>query len=120
MLLNYTFTAEERAAALVKAKASQEAARKWADENLRQDFADANHWRELASAHGLRLPPRYIPGSSTKHLKRALKKLGVEVATYCRACGVSSLGALATMNPDWPAWAQVGMILEFKADGGAV
>ena len=63
-------------------KEKREAAQLWANENLRDDFADETFWRSLSSEKGIRMPQRHVPGTEIKHLKRACKKLNIEVSVF--------------------------------------
>jgi len=95
-----------------QAKASR-LAKQEASKSLKQDFADMNTWKELASKHGVRLPSYTAPWTETKYLKRIMKKLGVEPKEYLEACGVTTIKKLVEMNPDTPAYMEVGMLLEY-------
>jgi hypothetical protein len=99
---------KEQAAASRKAK--QEAAK-----NLKQDFnsADVSAWKELASKHGVRLPSYTAPWTETKYIKRTMKKLGVDPKEYLESCGVTTIKKLVEMNPDTPAFFEVGLLLEW-------
>ena len=106
---------KEQAAAARKAK--QEAAK-----NLKQDFdpADVNTWKELASKYGVRLPSYVPPNTESKYLKRLFKKVGMDIKDYLEACGVSSLKQLAALNPDYPAYAECGLALEYIDEQKAI
>lgn len=97
---------------LYRAKAGERRAAKIIEAGtLRQDFRDANHWRELAAKHGIRLPAwfeRPTPGL----IRRYLKRLGIETSAYLEYMGYRTLADFATMNPAWPMWALAGVILE--------
>lgn len=97
---------KEQAAASKLAK--QEAAK-----SLKNDFADMNTWKELASKHGVRLPIYTAPWTETKYLKRTMKKLGVEPKEYLEACGVTTIKQLVQLNTNTPAYMEVGMLLEW-------
>ena len=99
---------------LVKEK--REAAQLWAKENLKDDFADESFWRSLGSDKGIRMPQRHVPGSEIKHLKRACKKLNIEVSAFLESTGFANLKQLAAVNKTWPSWALVGLILEYEND----
>lgn len=84
----------------------------YAELNLRCSFADEHHWRELASKHGLILPRWYHPGTDLRHLRRAMRKLGVSPQDMRDYTGFSSVAAFANANHTWPAFALVGLLLE--------
>lgn len=106
------FTPEYRALIQAAAKAKREAQIEFANKNLKLDFADATHWRSLASAHGVRLPAWYIPGSELKHIRRACRRLGIGSEGMREATGFSRAEDFASANPKWPAFALVGLLLE--------
>lgn len=97
-------------------KEKREAAQLWAQENLRDDFSDETFWRSLSSEKGIRMPQRHVPGTEIKHLKRACKKLNVEVSDFLESTGFSNLKQFASVNKTWPSWALVGLILEYEND----
>lgn len=97
-------------------KEKREAAQLWAKENLRDDFADESFWRSLGSDKGIRMPQRHVPGSEIKHLKRACKKLNIEVSDFLESTGFANLKQLVAVNKTWPSWALVGLILEYEND----
>lgn len=105
-------TEEQRAENLVKAQQAR-IEKKAAGEHLKQDFADENHWRDLASKYGVRLPASYLPCSETKHVKRALRTIGASQAEFLEYHDEKNLKVFALDNPDWPAWAAVGVMLEW-------
>lgn len=90
---------------------------RWAQENLRQNFMDEPTWRELAKEYGMRLPAWYFPASETKLIKRALKNIGMNMEQFTRLLGFSSYQQFCNRNPDYPAYAVIGLLLEFKRDG---
>lgn len=104
-------TKEERALMLEKAKSKREEKKK-AGESLRQNYADENYHRSLASEYGLRMPVSYIANTEVKYLKRAAKHLGVDIKEYLADCGCTTLKQLANMNPQMSAVEEVGLFLE--------
>ena len=104
-------TKEERALMLEKAKAKREEKKK-AGESLRQNYADENYHRSLASQLGIRMPASYLPNTEVKYLKRAAKHLGVDIKEYLADCGCTTLKQLANMNPQMSAVEEVGLFLE--------
>lgn len=105
-------TPEQRAGMQEKAKLTREA-KKLAGESLKQDYADENHWRELASRIGFRLPARYIPCSELKHLKRLLKLLQIDPKHWAEIEGCKTLKAFSVLNPEMPSYARCGLVLEY-------
>ena len=97
-----------------QAKASR-LAKQEASKSLKQDFnsADVNTWKELASKHGTRLPSYVHPNTETKYLKRLFKKVDMNIKDYLEACGDTTLKKLAALNPDYPAWAECGLALDY-------
>jgi hypothetical protein len=100
----------------LQVKQNREAAQQWASENLLDSFADETFWRTLSSDAGIRMPQRHVPGTDIKHMKRACKKLNIEVSDFLQSTGFSTLKQLATNNIKWPSWALVGLILEYEND----
>ena len=106
-------TEESKQQMRIKAKETKDAKKKWGEENLIQDFeGDEAVWRALASKVGIRLPAKYIPSSDTKHIKRVLKKLNVEISDWLEIEGTKSLKDFSVMNPTWPAYSHIGLVLE--------
>lgn len=105
-------TKEERALMLEKAKAKRDEKKK-AGESLRQNYADENYHRSLASQLGIRMPASYLPNTEVKYLKRAAKHLGVDIKEYLADCGCTTLKQLANMNPQMSAVEEVGLFLEY-------
>ena len=97
-------------------KENREAAQLWASENLLDNFSDEPYWRSLGSDYGVRFPQRHVPGSELKHLKRACKKLDVEVNDFISSTGFSTLKQFAQANQKWPSWALVSLLLEWNHD----
>jgi len=103
---------EDRALMLEKAKAKREEKKK-AGESLRQNYADENYHRALASELGVRMPASYIPNTETKYLKRVAKHFGVDIKEYLEDCGVKTLKQLVAMNPDMNMVCELGLYLEY-------
>lgn len=100
-------TAEQRAAALAKAAEARRRPRP----ALRRDFLDADHWAELARLVGKILPAWDRPCTSGVQ-RRWLARVGVTTAEYLAESGDKRLGDFRVLNPDWPARACVGMLLD--------
>lgn len=110
-------TREQRQKMRIKAKETQEANKLWASENLIQCFGnDEVVWRELASKAGIRLPAKYIPSSNTKYIKKALKKLDISIAEWLDVEAAGSLKDFSVLNPTWPAFSHVGLLLEYWSE----
>lgn len=103
-------TDEQRQAVKDKRLADQE----FAKASLKTEYMDENYWRETASKYGLRLPGWWIPSSELKYVRRACKKVGIEVAHFVDSTGFSNLSQLAEANSSWTALSMVGLVLEFK------
>jgi len=99
-----------------QAQASRLAKKQYAEENLKLDYIDSPHWRELASKYGTRLPSYIYPNTSSKYLKRVMNHLGVNAKEYLEVCGVTTFKQLAELNPEYTALAEVGLLLEWYDD----
>lgn len=107
---NKIIVTEETKALAQKAKAAKI---QYAKDNLVLDYGDEQHWRELAKKHNIRLPIYYHPNRETKYLKRAMKKLNVDMKEYLESCGVLTLKELVSLNPTHTALSEVGFLLEY-------
>ena len=103
-------TDEQRQAVKDQRVADQQYAR----DNLNISYADEQFWRDKASTFGLRLPLWWIPGSETKYVRRACKKLGIEVADFVESTGFSNINQFVQNNPRWTALSVVGLVIEYK------
>lgn len=115
MLTN--LTQEERLEMQAKAKASKEAKRNWANENLKLSYADESHWRSLASEAGFRLAPSYEPSTNVKYIRRLLKHTGKDNSWLELHTGCKNANEFAKMEPLWTAFAIQGTLLENYFDG---
>lgn len=86
----------------------------WAKQHLKTDYADEQFWREQSSLFGIRLPMWWKPASDTKYVRRACKKLGIEVKDFVDSTGFSNLNQFVQNNPRWSALAVVGLCIEYK------
>ncbi|VVP75470.1 hypothetical protein PS918_01793 [Pseudomonas fluorescens] len=100
------------------AAAAREAAQQFARAHLRLDFADASHWRALAAAAGVRLPAWYVRCTGGG-VRKFCARLGLDLPAIEDATGCSSFRELAGMNPTWPLFAVVGLLLEIHAERAA-
>lgn len=111
-------TAEQRQDALNKARiARARQSEEWKANAhlLKQDFADAGHWARLASKHQIRMPGANVPGSELRFIRRAARKLGIEPQEIRNAFG-GDFKHIHTMNPTWPAFAIIGLLLEMAEE----
>ena len=77
------------------------------------DFADHQHWHDLARKHGVRLPA-YSTMTSTASMKKYIKRCGLTVPQYLEWTGYKRLNDWTRLNPDWPLTAFVGLLLEWR------
>ena len=113
-------TQEQRAEALDKARiarAEKTAAWKASSHLLKSDFSDSAYWHKLASKFKVRMPGTHVPGSEFKAVRKAARKLGIEPAQIRDAFG-GDVKHIHAMNPTWPAFAIIGLLLEM-AEGEA-
>lgn len=80
--------------------------------SLRRDFADAHHWAEMASKRGIELPPWGEP-LTPGLMERWLRLCGMSVPEYFGLAGETSLSEFKAQNPQWPARAWAGLVLEW-------
>ena len=106
-------TPEQRLEMREKAKASKAAKKLFAEDNLKTSWQDENHWRELASRIGFRLPTSYTPCSEVKHLKKLLRLCRIEYKVWANIEGYTSLRGFAVDNAEWPCYARCGLVLEY-------
>ena len=113
-------TPEQRAEALDKARiarAEKTAAWKASSHLLKSDFSDSAYWHKLASKFKVRMPGSHVPGSEFKAIRKAARKLGIEPAQIRDTFG-GDVKHIHAMNPTWPAFAIIGLLLEM-AEGEA-
>lgn len=84
----------------------------WAEENLKQDYADESYWRELASKYKVTMPRWYISAQETKYVSRLFRTVGVPLQGYLDSTN-TGLKEFAELNLNMPAWASVGLALEY-------
>lgn len=114
-LNSFVFTSEASAAAHAARLAKVQA---WKDNaDLKRDFSDAGYWRKLAAYYGVRLPPWYVPGSELKYLRRAVAQTGLTQEMLRDGFG-GGVRLLQQNNPNWPAFALVGLLLELAEANG--
>ena len=86
-----------------------------AGKGLRQQWADAEHWRELARQRGYRLPHWYLP-MAPKGMEQVLRSLGLDREFYREAFGLKTYQDLIDRNPNTPLWVFAGWCLEIETD----
>ena len=110
---NFTpMTDKQREEVRLKRIADQEYAR----EHLNTSYADEQYWRDKASTFGLRLPLWWIPASETKYIRRACKKLNIDISGFISSTGFSNLNQLVKANSKWTALGMVGLCIEFAME----
>ncbi len=82
---------------------------------LQREFKDKPYWRKLASKHGVKMPANYVPGTELKLVRRAMKRSGVTPEQVKEAFG-GDVKHLQAMNPTWPCFALIGLILELAEE----
>lgn len=105
-------TGEQRETAKVNRIIAQE----YAKQHLNTSYADEQFWREKASEKGMRLPHWWIPASETKYIRRACKKLNIDVTDFTASTGFSNLNQLVKANSKWTALGMVGLCIEFALE----
>lgn len=103
-------TEQQREEVRLKRIADQE----WAKEHLGTSYADEQFWREKASEFSIRLPMWWKPASDTKYVRRACKKLGIDIKDFVTSTGFSNINQFVQNNPRWSALAMVGLCIEYK------
>lgn len=86
----------------------------WAKVHLNTSYADEQFWREQSSVFGIRLPMWWKPASDTKYVRRACKKLGIDIKDFVSSTGFSNLNQFVQANPRWTSLAVVGLCIEYK------
>ena len=86
-----------------------------AGKGLRQQWADAEHWRQLARERGYRLPHWYQP-MTPKGMEQVLRNLELDRQLYRDAFGLKTYQDLIDRNPNTPLWVFAGWALELLGD----
>ncbi len=118
MRVNYLpdYTPEQRAEVLVKARLAKQL-KKDASVNIKT-MVDETHWRELASKYGIRMPQVVCQSDELKYVKRAAKKLDVDISVWVKeVVGGTTLKEIADLNPDIGAVGIMGLFLEAYDEG---
>lgn len=113
-------TPEERAAAREKAREIQNQRHaEWRAnaDNLKTDFADKGYWHRAARHYGVIMPGHHVPGTYIPPIRRAMKKMGLlkpgeGFAKAFRETIDEEYRTFLANNPDWPAFAIIGLLLE--------
>lgn len=103
-------TEEQRELARLKRLEDQQYAR----DNLKTVYADEGFWRGKSSEWNMRMPNWWSKGSEIKYIRRACKKLGIDVKEFTESTGFSNLQQLAKNNPTYTAFGLVGLVVEYK------
>ena len=88
-------------------------AQEYAEANLKTDYADEKFWKDKGSELGIRFPGWWIKGNEVKYVRRACKKLGVEVSDYVESTGFKNLNEFSAHNPKLNAVCMVGLVIEY-------
>lgn len=107
-------TPEQRQAALEKARIARvEQSERWkaGAHLLKSDFADSGHWARLASKYKVRMPGANVPGDEYRFIRKVMRKLGIEGQEIRDSFG-GDIKHIHNMNPTWPAFAIIGLLLE--------
>lgn len=113
-----SMTPEQRAEVLAKAQAARaEQTARWkaSAHLLKSDFSDSAHWHRLASRYGVRMPGPHVPGGEFRFIRKAARKLGILPQQIRDAFG-GDVKHIHAMNPTWPAFAIIGLLLEMAAE----
>jgi len=111
-----TLTPEQRAEMQEKSRLSREIKRQ-NSANIVVSLDD-KYWRETASSLGVRMPPAVAQAHEFKWLKRAAKKLNIDVNYWTKEIvGAKSLKEVADMNPNIGACGIFGLVLEAYMNG---
>ena len=104
-------TTEQRQEMIQKSKEKRAQKKAWAEANLKLDWADEQHWRELASKYGYRMPNKYEKASS-KFVNRFLRNFNLTKEWYKDHTGYLNGNEEARKNPTMNSVQQVGLLLE--------
>ena len=102
-----------------KAKQARADKKAYALANLKLEWgSDKEVWKALAKKWNVLLPNAQQPNTELKYIKRAIDKIGKEIGIdggelllmYVDVCGCRSLKQLASLNPTFPAFVEVGSV----------
>jgi hypothetical protein len=114
MLVNHlkVMSQEDREAIAIARQIKKE----YAEANYINSFSDEPYWRNLASYYDVRMPVRSAGPHETKYVRRIAKKVGVDIDLFVQSTGFNTLKAFCEANNNYPAWAIVGLYLEFSKE----
>lgn len=78
---------------------------------FKQDFLDKRYWQKLAREYGIRLPAHTVPADGHR-IRAYMIKLHMTLTEY-RAWSGNEPDDFQRLNPTWPLWACVGLLLEY-------
>lgn len=105
-------TDQQRAEMLAKAALAKEIKKANAINIVK--LIDTPYHRELASLYGIRLPTANCQSNELKFVKRAARKLDVDINVWVKeVVGAKNLGEVALLNPNIGAAGMVGLLLEW-------
>lgn len=113
-------TDEQIAIRMEKARETQRLRRaEWAANahNLKTDFSDKGYWHRAARHYGVIMPGHHVPGTYIPPIRKAMKKMGLlkPGETFSKAFRETideDYRTFTANNPDWPAFAIIGLLLE--------
>lgn len=77
-------------------------------------LSDATYHRDLASKHGVRMPPSYCQADELKYVRRVAKKMDVDLDVWVKeVVGARTLAEVSRLNSDYGACGMVGLLLEW-------
>ncbi|EFO3888025.1 hypothetical protein DM613_24215 [Escherichia coli] len=86
-------------------------------DKLKTDFHDRGFWYRAARHYGVTMPGHHVPGTYIPPIRRAMKKMGLlkpgeGFAKAFRETIDEEYRTFVANNPDWPAFAIIGLLLE--------
>lgn len=86
-------------------------------DNLKTDFADKGYWHRAARHYGVTMPGHHVPGTYIPPIRKAMKKMGLlkpgeAFSKAFRETIDEEYRTFIANNPDWPAFAIIGLLLE--------
>lgn len=95
-----------------EAKLAKAAARIGNPLGLKLNYADENHWDELARKYGIKRMPSKEDQVDTATLRKFIGKLEIPFEVFNEH--FTNVKYFADKNPKWTKYAAVGMLLELK------
>jgi len=105
-------TDEQRVEMREKAAESKRIAVEYAQNNLKLEYAEMNHWESIARSYNIRQPQAHFPAYDIKYMRRIANKIGFDIDIFVRETGFKGLKQFAEANPTWSARAVSGLVLE--------